>query len=238
MSELPQPRPQTAYQRWELASLAPASARNPADEAIAAAEQLARELQAARETGLQQGQQQGQQQGYQTGLREGRLRGYDEGHAEGLAQVQADNLALQQELTQTLTQLGQQFSQELTQAREAVARQLLELALDMAQAMLCQTLEVQPERLLGVIEQALQELPLVRPPAVLRLHPQDLELVKAVRGSELQAAGWRLQADVQLARGGCQIETGDQQIDASLPARWRRLQQSLGRDAAWLEPMA
>lgn len=230
-------RPQTAYQRWELASLAQEPGRKVVDEATAAAaaaEQLARELRNARETGLQQGQ----QQGYQTGLREGRLRGYDEGHAEGLAQVQADNLALQQELTQTLTQLGQQFGQELTQAREALARQLLDLALDMAQAMLCQTLELQPERLLAVIDQALQELPLVRPPAVLRLQPQDLELVKAARGSELQAAGWRLQADVQLARGGCLIETGDQQIDASLPARWQRLLHSLGRDGAWLEPAA
>lgn len=230
-------RPQTAYQRWELASLAQEPGHKVVDEAAAAAaaaEQLARELRSARETGLQQGQ----QQGYQTGLREGRLRGYDEGHAEGLAQVQADNLALQQELTQTLTQLGQQFGQELTQAREALAKQLLDLALDMAQAMLCQTLELQPERLLGVIDQALQELPLVRPPAVLRLHPQDLELVKSARGSELQAAGWRLQADVQLARGGCLIETVDQQIDASLPARWQRLQHSLGRDSAWLEPTA
>ena len=235
MSESRPPlRPQTAYQRWELASLGQEPVRNAADEAASAAEQLARELRNARETGLQQGQ----QQGYQTGLREGRLRGYDEGHAEGLAQVQADNLALQQELTQTLTQLGQQFGQELTQAREALARQLLDLALDMAQAMLCQALELQPERLLALIDQALQELPLVRPPAVLRLHPQDLELVKAVRGSELQAAGWRLAADVQLARGGCLIETGDQQIDASLPARWQRLQHSLGRDGAWLGPVA
>ena len=231
MSESRSPlRPQTAYQRWELAARGQESIRNAADEAAAAAEQLARELRNARETG--------QQQGYQTGLREGRLRGYDEGHAEGLAQVQADNLALQQELTQTLTQLGQQFGQELTQVRETLAKQLLDLALDMAQAMLCQTLELQPERLLAVIDQALQELPLVRPPAVLRLQPQDLELVKAARGSELQAAGWRLQADAQLARGGCLIETGDQQIDASLPARWQRLQHSLGRDGAWLEPAA
>lgn len=230
----PPARPQTAYQRWELASLAEAPVRSAADEAAAHAELLARELRTARETGLQQGQ----QQGYQTGLREGRLRGYDEGHAEGVAQAQADNLALQQELTQALTQLGQQFGQELAQARELLARQLLDLALDMAQAMLCQALELQPERLLGVIDQALQELPLVRQPAVLRLHPQDLELVKAARGSELQAAGWRLQADGQLARGGCLIETGDQQIDASLPARWQRLLHSLGRDGAWLEPTA
>ncbi len=230
------PKPQTAYQRWDLTSLAPASApaRNPLDEAAAAVEQRARELQAARETGLQQGQ----QQGYQTGLREGRLRGYDDGHAEGLAQALAENQALKQELTQTLTRLGQQFSQELAQVREGVARQLLDLALDMTRAMLCQALAVKPELLLGVIEQGLQELPMVRQPAVLRLHPQDLELIQAMRGSELQADGWRLQADPQLERGGCRIETGDQQIDASLSARWRRLQQSLGRDDGWLEPSA
>lgn len=51
------PRPQTAYQRWELASLAQEPGHKVIDEAAAAAaaaEQLARELRSARETGLQQ----------------------------------------------------------------------------------------------------------------------------------------------------------------------------------------
>lgn len=225
MSEQRPARPQTAYQRWEMASLADDQAARAADNAAA---QLARELQAAREAG--------QQQGYQTGLREGRLRGYDEGHAEGLAQAQAENQALQQELTQALTRLGQQFGQEVVQAREQVAAQLLDLALDMTQAMLRSALQVRPQLLLDLVEQALQELPMVQQPAVLRLHPQDLELLKVARGTELQAAGWRLLPDAELARGGCRIETADQQIDASLPTRWRRLQQSLGRADEWLEP--
>ncbi len=220
MSEAPVSKPQPSpYQRWEMSTLG--ERRSKQAPSIPSISKLAKEMMAARDAG--------HQQGYQAGL----LRGQAEGLAQGLEQSEAVLAAHQA----TLAELCQGFTQQAEQAREQIAQQLLALALDMAHALLKSTLELQPERLLAVIEHALHELPMLQLPATLYLHPQDLELVKVARGEQLTGAGWRLRGDAQLARGGCRIETPSTEIDATLETRWRRLQQSLGLTEQWLSPL-
>ena len=222
---------QTAYQRWELASLLEEGSQRkksppakPEPDAVATAK-LAQEMLAAREAGRQAGYQQGLQEGRATGIREGHAQGLTEGQIEVEAQCEA------------LNKLGQMFEQQIRQAREEIAQQLLTLALQMAKAMLKSALKVQPALLLPAIDEALHSLPLLQLPATLLLHPQDLELLEDMRGTGLKAAGWRLRADSNLERGDCRIETGTNVIDATLATRWRRLQQTLGRDDdQWLMP--
>ena len=229
------PSMQTAYQRWELASLleeraerkaSPANAKHETDAATAA--KLAQEMLAAREAGRQAGY----QAGYQEGRQEGRATGLKEGHARGLTEGQREVTAR----CEALDQLCQVFEQQIQQAREEVAQQLLTLALQIAKAMLKAALKVQPTLLLPAIDEALHSLPLLQLPATLLLHPQDLELLENMRGSGLKAAGWRLRADSNLERGDCRIETASNVIDATLATRWRRLQETLGRDDDWLLP--
>jgi flagellar assembly protein FliH len=40
-----------------------------------------------------------------------------------------------------------------------------------------------------------------------------------------------------MLRGGCRVETPANEIDASLPTRWARLQQALGQQGEWLSPL-
>jgi flagellar assembly protein FliH len=220
---------QTAYQRWELASLLEEgsqrkkSAAKTEPDPVATAK-LAQEMLAAREAGRQAGYQQGLQEGRATGLREGHAQGLNEGRVEVAARCE------------TVDQLGQRLEQQIRQAREEIAQQLLTLALQMAKAMLKSALKVQPALLLPAIDEALHSLPLLQLPATLLLHPQDLELLESMRGTGLKAAGWRLRADSSMERGDCRIETGTNVIDATLATRWRRLQQTLGRDDEWLMP--
>ena len=235
MSERRLPKPmQAAYQRWELSSLFEErpdqrkTAAGPSPEAVAA--KLAKEMLAAREAGHEAGYKTGQQAGYQAGLQEGRAVGLQEGHAQGLNESRIELAAR----SEALDALGQALEQQIVQAREDIAQQLLALALDMTQALLKSALTVRPELLLPLIDDALHSLPGLQLPATLLLHPQDLELLRLALGSQLQDAGWRLRADSSLERGGCRIETGNNLIDATLPARWRRLQEALGRDDDWL----
>jgi len=205
----------SAFQRWELASFnerppAPEQPARPGIEEIAAIREAARIK----------------------GHEEGRTDGWAAGHAAGLAQGRADVAAE----TARLRQLAETFGADLARADEVIARQTLELALDLARAMLKTALPVRPELLLPIVSEAIHYLPALQQPAVLYLHPDDVELVRARIGDELDKAGWRIAAEAQLERGGCRVETASNQIDASLPTRWQRLTAALGQESEWLAP--
>ena len=221
-NKLPQ---QTAYQRWELASLDVNKVPEKVEQNLETSK-LDQEKQAARD------------EAYQIGLEEGRAIGLTEGHAQGHLQGLAQGLTEGQEqittISKELSKINKQYQKEIHLARESTANQLLELSLDIAQAMLKTALPVRPELLLPVIEQALQNIPSLQLPSTLHLHPLDIDLVRTSLGEELQPANWRLLADANIERGGCRIETATNEIDATLPTRWQRLQQSLSKNTDWL----
>ena len=66
------------------------------------------------------------------------------------------------------------------------------------------------------------------------LHPDDAQLVKEHIGEELDKGGWRVINEPGMTRGGCKIDTPQNQIDASPEARWKRLTQALGKNVEWL----
>lgn len=216
---------QTPWQRYELASFGDnrptAVARSAAEKAARAAlqKQLSEQIASSR------------MQAQDEGHAEGRAAGYEAGHAEGLAQGRIDAATERDQLLQ----LMQGFTAELAKANETVSREVLALALDVAKAMLKTALPVRPELVLPVIDDALRHLPMVQPPAILQLHPEDFSLVQAQIGDGLAANGWRLQPDAALERGGCRIETGANQIDAEMGTRWQRIAAALDVRHGWLE---
>lgn len=207
----------TAYQRWEMASFGddrPSQQNTVAQQQAAqqrAAEEAARMLEEAR------------QQGY--------AEGFNQGHAEG---VQAGRIEAARETTQ-IRQVAAAFSAELTQVNDAVADDMLNLSLDLAKALLKTALRVKPELVLPIVSEAIRYLPSVQQPALLVLHPQDAAIVRSHMMDELEKAGWRITEDLQIERGGCRVETASNQIDATLPIRWQRIADALGKQTDWLE---
>ena len=211
--------PRMAYQRWELASFDPAPQPEPVDEQhqidVEALLAEAREqIAAAREQARREGLAEGLAQGYQAGLEQAR------------AQALEENAMLQL--------LSNAFGAEIVHAKDLVAQDMLELALDLAKAMLKTALAVHPEYILPVVTEAIGYLPTVQQPAVLYLHPDDAVLVRDRMGSELPDGVWRILEDAALDRGGCRLETGTNQVDATTPARWQRIASSLGKENQWL----
>ncbi|MFL6715067.1 MAG: FliH/SctL family protein [Burkholderiaceae bacterium] len=220
MSEaLPKER-QTAYQRWEMASFGepeappPAEPQQPQIDTEALLAEAREQIAAAREQARREGLAEGLAQGYQTGMEQGR------------AQALEENTLLQQ--------LSQAFGAEIAHAKELVAQDLLDLALDLAKAMLKTALAIQPERVLPIVNDAIGYLPTLQQPALLFLHPDDALLVRERMGAELASAGWRVLDEAALERGGCRIETASNQIDAATASRWQRIAASLGKDGQWL----
>jgi flagellar assembly protein FliH len=135
----------------------------------------------------------------------------------------------------SLRSIAAQLGEESARADEIIAQDVLNLALDLAKAMLKTSLAVKPELVVPIVSEAIRYLPSVQQPALLFLNPQDAAIVKSHMEDELLKAGWRVAEDMQLQRGGCRIETASNQIDATVGTRWQRLAEALGKNSEWLE---
>jgi flagellar assembly protein FliH len=204
----------SAYQRWELAALDAGNAEGVLGNDSKSAPPTGEQLHRLREDA--------QIEGYAAGFEQGRLAGLAEGKQR--SSVIAEQLA----------GLAQAFRSELSLADDFLASEVLDLALDLAKAMLKVGLELRPALVIPVVREAIQYLPAVQPPATVSLHPEDALLVKECLHEELAQAGWRVAGDPTIERGGCRIETATNQIDASIGVRWQRLAGSLGKSSDWL----
>jgi flagellar assembly protein FliH len=238
---------QGAFKRWEMTSFgderpsslaariqaeeraAAAAAASAASAAAAAAAVLpsphpamqlptAAELEALREGA--------RAEGYEEGLQEGRAAGRAEAYDAGRAE-----LALEQE---NLRAIAATFSQAVTAADETIASDVLDLALHLARSMVRTALTVRPELIIPIVREAIDYLPVLQAPAILALHPEDIEIVRTALSDELDKGGWRVVADPQVGRGGCKVDTASNQIDAQAAARWARLTHALGKNVEWL----
>ncbi len=178
----------------------------------------AAELEAIRE--------QARAEGYAEGLEEGRAAGHAEAFEAGRVEAATE--------LQSLRAVAASFSDALAQADETIAADVLDLALHLARSMVRTAFEVRPELVIGIVREAIEYLPVLQQPAVLALHPDDIDIVRAGLADELDKGGWRVVADPQIARGGCKVDTASNQIDAGAAARWSRLTHALGKNVEWL----
>ncbi|XKH60301.1 flagellar assembly protein FliH [Halomonas sediminis] len=163
--------------------------------------------------------------------REGHQAGFDRGHAEGLEQGLAEarkqaEQELQQQLKANLSPiktLAEQFSNALTQLDDDVAHDLVELALATGKQLAAEALSETPDHILTVVRELLHSEPPLIGQQRLWLNPDDHRLVDEHLGLELDAAGWKLQPDDQLPRGGCRVTSAQGELDATFEGRWQAI---------------
>lgn len=217
----------SAWERWEMAAV---SARAPLGTASAApltpgrtpdaASSANLALQANAQHVVQAELAQQRQAALQAGHAEGYAQGLALGHAQGLAAAQAHaELALEVQAA-PLRALAASLPPAVLAAQHAIAQDLLNLALTLAQQVLGQSLALAPEGVLAAVRELLQAEPAMSGHPKLLLHPDDALLVKDHLADELHAAGWSLRADAQIARGGCRVLAASGELDATLPTRW------------------
>ena len=204
---------QTAYERWEMASFADGQATSTAKPKREQTmpemrQQLAQLTEAARK------------EGYAKGLGEG----YAAGMQQAMEAVQADR--------QALAMLAQTLDQSLQQSEQQMAEQLLQLAMGLARAMLKAHLAVDEAAVLPVVAEAVRALPYVQQPARIFVHPLDAAAVKQYV-AETQEERWHIVDDATVERGGCRVETGANQVDASNGLRWKKITEALGQRTDW-----
>lgn len=163
---------------------------------------------------------------YQQARDEGTQAGYQAGREQAAQESTAER--------QRLYLLIGSFEQELIKIDQTIAQDVLALAMDLARKMVGQALQVRPELVLPVIEAALRQLPVTTQPLHLKLHPQDVALVQEHLASQSAQSKWEVIEDSQIEPGGCLVESGGCEVDATLSTRWQRTLASLGQEQPWL----
>lgn len=233
----------TAYERWEVAAFDEAERMAQAmQDAEAAAPQAAaadpaaapdappaevklspEELAALREQAMAEGRAAGFAEGFESGFAAGQAKGYASGEAAMLAEVAA------------IAALTKNFAQAIESSETQLADEMLTLALDIAAQVLRTSLKLKPELVLPVVREAIAALVNPHGHPTLAINPDDAALIREQLGEQLAHSGWRLIEDPQIARGGCRVDNSGAEIDATLPSRWRRVVDSLGRQGDWLD---
>lgn len=208
----------TAYQRWELAAFDEAEREQVAEPSPACAadsppEEPAVHLPTAEE--VERIHTEAHETGFAAGFEEGMVQ----------ARINAEQIGT---LMANLQQALQRIDQE-------VAEQLLALSVEIAGQVLRQTLRVKPELLLPVVREAVAALHHQHGHPALFVHPDDATLVRAQLGDQLAHNNWRIIEDTALTRGGCRVEVGASETDATLETRWRRVLEAIGVSQEWLD---
>ena len=228
------PEKLTAYQRWEVAAFdeAEQAAARAAEAAAAAAQALAdhpvEEIDAAPPVVLPTAED------IERMHIEAHEQGYAAGHAEGLAAGRAEGLAAAHASAAKIDALMTGLQQSLDSVDQQVANRLLATAVEIASQMLRQSLRVKPELLLPVVREAVATLyPHGGHPALFA-HPDDAALIRTHLGEQLAHSNWRIIDDASLSAGGCRVEVGASEVDATLETRWRRVIDAIGISPEWL----
>jgi len=153
-------------------------------------------------------------------------RAHDEGFASGVAEVRAQ--------ARQLGAVSAAFTGAVATLEAYMADSLLNLALELAQKIIRQSLAIRPELILPVVREALRELSGTYQNNTLLLNPADAELVSSHLSQELAKNGWRVIVDERIESGGCRVESGSGEVDATLTQRWQLTMATLGRNDAWL----
>jgi len=148
-----------------------------------------------------------------------------EGHADGLEAGLAEGRAQLSAALQALEAAHAELVALRAATAEAVERDAVELAVQLAEKIVAGTLEAEPERVLDVVRGALRRLGERRRVTVL-VHPDDLELVRAAADAFASELGGIEHCDVQaerrVARGGAIVRTDEGQVDASIETQLTR----------------
>lgn len=157
---------------------------------------------------------------------EAQQQGFAAGYEEGIAQARDEATRIDAMLTSVEHSIG-----ELDQH---VAEQLLATAVEIASQVLRQSLRIKPDLLMPVVREAITTLHPHTGHPVLLAHPQDAALIRAHLGDQLAHNNWRIIEDNALTPGGCRVELGSSEVDATLETRWRRVIESIGINQEWL----
>jgi flagellar assembly protein FliH len=207
---------QTAYQRWEMSAFSEDGTDSGSFTKPKTVSKAAASISDALENVRKEAYTKGMQEGFAVGMAKAKEYAAKD-HAQFLSIAQA-------------------FEQALEMADQKIEEDILGLALDIAKLILKTKINVDPAIVLPVVRDAIHYLPQVQKPARIIVHHEDARILRDQLGEELSEQAWQIQEDNNIERGGCLVETGENQIDATNAMRWKRITDALAQSNDWLLP--
>ncbi len=166
-------------------------------------------VQKGHQAGFESGTEEGHQSGYAAGFNQGRI----EGQQKGKDSIDADlnNIIAPLGALKSLLEEGhaQQVSQQQSLILELVKRVSL-------QVIRCE-LTLQPQQILGLVEETLAALPDDPTEVKIHLEPSAVNKLRELAADKIQ--DWSLVADASISAGGCRIVSDTSDADASVETR-------------------
>ncbi|MDD0843862.1 flagellar assembly protein FliH [Pseudomonas sp. Gutcm_11s] len=153
------------------------------------------------------------QDAYNEGFATGEKDGF---HAGQLKAKQEAELALADKVAQ-LEQVMAHLLEPIAEQDQELEKALVNLVSQMTRQVIQRELATDSSQIRHVLREALKLLPMGASNVRIHIHPQDFELVKALR--ERHEETWRILEDDSLQPGGCRVESEHSRIDASVETR-------------------
>lgn len=164
---------------------------------------------------------------------EGFTHGHDAGGKEVRDALEAAMRRTTEEAGVRLGQLIHSMTDQLIGAEQRIGRQILELSCDIARQVVRQELQNNTGHLRAVIGEALELIVEDGLPATVRMHPDDLALMRGALLETLGENAPEFVADSTISPGGCLVQTPSATVDATIEKRWTRAIGNLGLSAPW-----
>jgi flagellar assembly protein FliH len=215
----------TAYQRWELAAFEEEASTNHPTQGHArqvSGEASSEKVVLPTAQDVERLHQEAWQEGYNLGLDEGRQAGYEAGRQAG------------DEYVRQLRSLADALEAGRLRQDEEIAREVLSLALSVAQQVVRRAISVKPELILDAIKEALLSLPALNGHHKIAAHPDHVEIVRDWLAQEHGHLSWKVVQDTHLEPGSFRFESTYSELDGNLRTRWLEITECLGVDDTWL----
>jgi flagellar assembly protein FliH len=196
----------------------------------------AQEIEEIRQAASEEGFNQGKEEGFAKGYEEGKAKGIEEGKIQGIKEGTEQGIAQGQEQinaqSATWEKLIEQLHKPLASVEKNVEEQLLNLVLQLTEAVVLHEAKTNPDILMTAVATGIKSLPSSEVQTQICLHPSDIKLVEAQFGTEYIAdQGWRLLPAPQLPQGSCQIENSTSNIDLHMKVRLKQVLEPFLQDA-------
>ncbi len=150
---------------------------------------------------------------------DGFKRGYEEGQHAAREEIE--------QLKQRLENVLRALEKPLQAIDDQVRAELVALALAVARQILRREIKADPNHLIGLIREAVKQLPSQTQSLVIHLNPEDAETIRKTIHEVDDKQHWRVIDDPGLHQGECQIHTETSFIDAGIDALIARLSAEL-----------
>ena len=159
-------------------------------------------------------------------------------YAEGLALGKQEGLQrAQAEVNEKIAQLNRimgQLMHPLAEQGADLEKALVKLTGVIAQAVVQTSIQLDGDRLLKIIKQALAQLPDASQNIRVTVHPRDAELIKKAASPESDE--WRIIADASLVSGGCIVKTDYSYVDFTLEKQFQLTLQDIVKQHLATQP--